>query len=230
MSKQGTRSDGAAKLLQTAQQALNRGDVIEMLRALEESRYLDGLTRRLQQKWARTLPSFEVDDCIAQATDLACAAASRGRKIRSLGAWLWKAADKIANDKWSLDYDRREELDDATVPGVLDPEEADREREERQALEESRHTEAIRIARELLPRIGEGQVRDVMELVIDAAEDRLPDLPSSDIAEALGISKNAARALVSRGMTRLRRLAEQEGVATPVDLPETDQEEEEHNA
>ena len=69
-----------------------------------------------------------------------------------------------------------------------------------------------------------------MELVIDAAEDRLPDLPSSDIAEALGISKKAARALVSRGMTRLRRLAEQEGVATPVDLPETDKEEEEHNA
>ncbi len=56
MSKEGTRSDRAAKLLHKAQQAINRGDVIEMLRALEESRYLDGLTRRLQQKWGRTLP------------------------------------------------------------------------------------------------------------------------------------------------------------------------------
>ena len=156
MRKQGTRLDGVAKHLQTAQQAINCGDVIEMLRALEESRYLDGLTRRLQKKWGQTLPWTEVDDCIAEATDSACAAASQGRKIRSLGAWLWKAADKIANDKWSLDYDRRVELDNATVPGVLDPEKTDREREERQALEESRRIEAIRIARELLP----GSVKD----------------------------------------------------------------------
>ncbi len=124
-------------------------------------------------------------------------------------------------------------FDDASVPGVPEPEEPDREREKRQELEESRRREGIRIARELLPQIGEGQLRDVMELVIGAAEDRLPDLPSSDIADALGISKNVARALVSRGMTRLRRLAEQRGVAPPADLPGVDMDEEEegeHNA
>lgn len=227
MSKQGTRFDGATSLLAQAQRAINRGDVVEMLGALHESRYLDGLTRRLQKKWGNSLPSFEIDDCIAQATDSACAAASQGRTIRSLGAWLWKAADKIADDKWRLDYRRRAEFDHATVSSVRGSEETDREREKRQALEELRHREGIRIARELLPQIGEGQVRDVMELVIDAAENRLPDLPSSEIAETLEISKSAARALVSRGTKRMRRLAEQEGLATPTELPETDTDEEE---
>ena len=227
MSEQGTQMNDAAKLLERAQQAVNRSNVVDMLQALAASRYLDGLTRRLQKKWGRSLPYTEVDDCIAQSVDAACAAVSQGRPIRSLGAWLWKSADKISDDRWRSDYGRRIEFDDDTAPAAPDTNETEREREKRQELEEMRRREAIRIARELLPRIGDGQVRDVMELVIDAAEDRLPDLPASSIADALGISNNAARALVSRGMKRLRRLAEQEGVEAPTDLPDTDAEEEE---
>lgn len=221
----------AAKLLERAEQAVNRADVVEMLQALAASRYLDGLARRLQRKWSGSLPWAEVDDCIAQAVDAACAAVSRGRPIRSLPAWLWKSADKIANDRWTFDYGRRVELDVDTSLASPDTNDTEREREERQELGEMRRREAVRIAREFLPRIGEGQVRDVMELVIDAAEEGLPDLPAPYIAEALGISNNAARTLVSRGMKRLRRLAEQEGVEAPTGLPEmdTDSEEEEND-
>ena len=214
--------NGGAKFLEKAQQAVNRGDVVEMLEALTASRYLDGLARRLQSKWSGSLPSSEVDECIAESVDAACAAVAGGRPIRSLGAWLWKSADKIADDKWRSDHDRRVEFDEGNVPGTLETEETDSERERRQGLEELRRKEGIRLARELLPRIGGGQILDVMELVIDAAEDRLPDLPASAIAEALGISQSAARTLVSRGMKRLRRLAEEEGVEAPTDLPETD--------
>ena len=222
MSEQETEMNDAAELLERAQQAVNRGDVVEMLRALTASGYLDGLTRRLQEQWGRSLPSTEVDDCIAQAVDAACAAVFTGRTIRSFGAWLWKLAQNFADDRWRSDYAHRTDSDDTTVLAVPDPGETDREREKREELEEARHGEAIRLARELLPRIGGGQILDVMEIVIDAAEDRLPDLPASSIAEALGISKNAARTLVSRGMKRLRRLAEQEGVEVPTSLPETD--------
>lgn len=213
--------DDAAALLERAQQAVNAGDVVEMLDTLTASRYLDGLTRRLQSKWGRSLPWSEVDDCVAQAVDAACAAVSGGRTIRSLGAWLWKSADKIADDRWNDDYSRREVFDDDSVPAASDRYETGREREDLRELEERQRREAIRIARELLPKIGEGQVLDVMELVIDAAEDGLPDLPASSIADALGITKNAARTLVSRGMRRLRRVAEQEGVATATDLSVT---------
>ncbi len=78
------------------------------------------------------------------------------------------------------------------------------------------------MARELLPRIGYGQVVDVMEILIDAVENELPDLPAADIAEQLDISAAAARTLVSRGLKRLRRLADQEGVAALVELSDTD--------
>ena len=203
----------AAELLARAEQAVNQGQVVAMLEALTASRYLDGLTRRLQKKWGRRLPSTEVDDCIAQAVDAACAAVSRGGAIRSLGAWLWKSADKIAYDRWRFDYAMRAEFDVETVPADIGTNEIEHEKGRRQELEEVRRREGIRKARELLPRVGDGQVRNVMELLIDAVEDRLPDLPSAAIAEALGISKNAARALLSRGMSRLRRLAEQ---AAPV--------------
>ena len=214
--------DDAAKLLERAQEAVNRDDVVEMLRALTASRYLDGLTRRLQKEWGDSLPWIVIDDCIAQAVDAACAAVSDGRAIRTLGAWLWKSAYNIADDKWKLDYAHRSKFDDTTVPDTPDAGETDHEREKREELEEARRREAVRRARELLPQIGEGQVLDVMELIIDAAEDGLPDLPAASIAEALGISNDAARTLVSRGLKRLRRLAEQEGVEPPKSLPETD--------
>lgn len=220
-SRQHAGLDDAARLMQRAQTAVNRGDPLDMLEALTTSGYLDGLRRRLQKQW-ETLPSTEVDECIAEAVDGACAAVFRGRRIGTLGAWLWKAARNIADDKWRSDYSRRQDFDTAALPTRPDPSETVREAAARRALEEARRKEAVRVARELLPRIGHGQVVAVMEVLIDAAENELPDLPPSAIAEHVGISENAARTLVSRGLKRLRRLAEQEGVGLPMDLPDTD--------
>lgn len=220
-SEQHAGIDDAGRLLQRAQAAVNGGEPLEMLEALTASGYLDGLKRRLQKRWD-ALPPPEVDECIAQAVDAACDAVFQGRRIGMLGAWLWKAARNIADDKWRTDYSRRQDFDTAAVPARPDPSETVREAAERRALEEARRKEAIRVARELLPRIGHGQVVTVMEVLIDAAENGLPDLPASAIAEHVGISENAARTLVSRGLKRLRRLAEQEGASLTIDLPETD--------
>ena len=78
MSEREKRIEDAAQPLGRAQQAVNRGDPIEMLDALAASGYLDGLTRRLQRDWGDSLPPIEVDDCIAQAVDAACAAVFKG--------------------------------------------------------------------------------------------------------------------------------------------------------
>ncbi len=219
-SQQDAGIDDAVRLLQRAQAAVNGGEPLEMLEALTASGYLDGLRRRLQKQWD-ALPSSEVDECIAQAVDAACAAVFRGRRIGMLGAWLWKAARNIADDKWRSDYSRRQDFDTAALP-ARPASETVRETAERRALEDARRKEAIRVARELLPRTGHGQVVAVMEVLIDAADNELPDLPTSAIAEHVGISENAARTLVSRGLKRLRRLAEQEGVGLPMDFPDTD--------
>ena len=215
MSGRRTRSDDASVLLEKAQTAINRGDVREMLDALAASGYLDGLKRRLQKKWGGSIPASAVDECVAQAVDAACEGSYRKREIRNLGAWLWKVATNIADEVWRSDYAQRVDFDEAMVHTSV-------EGEERRREEETRRKEAVRIARELLPRIGSGQVVDVMELVIAAAEDGLPDLPASSISEALGISEDASRALVSRGLRRFRRVAGQEGVEIPASLPETD--------
>lgn len=208
----------AAQLLERAQEAVNRSDPVRMLEALTASRYLDGLRRRLQVQWGSSLPPTEVDECVAQAVDAACAAAFKSRRISSLGSWLWKAADNTANDKWKHDYSHRREIDSAVLEAAGDSLEG----EERRSLAEAHRREAIRIARRLLPRIGQGQVILVMEVLIDAAENRLPDLPASAIAEQVGITDHAARTLVSRGLKRLRRLAEEEGIELLTDLPQTD--------
>ena len=193
-----------------------------MLDALTASGYLDGLKRRLQRQWDGSLPPSEVDDCIAEAVDSACDAVFNGRCIRDLRAWLWKTARNTADDKWRFDYSRRATSDDGTMLGSVEADETLPERARLREMAEVRRKEAIRIARDLLPRIGDGQVRDVMEIFIDAAGNGLPDLPASSIAEDLGISNNAVRTLISRGLRRLRREAEREGFEMPTELPETD--------
>ena len=169
-----------------------------------------------------SIPAWEVDECVAEAVDVACKGGFRSRKINHLGAWLWKAAKNTADDKWRSEYAHRVDFNDAANQSSAGGAYAEREREERRRDQEVTRKEAVRIARRLLPRIGAGQVVDVMELIIAAAEDGLPDLPASSISEALGISESAARSLVSRGLRRLRRVAEQEKVEMLSDLPEID--------
>lgn len=218
MPEQQPTADQAAVLLQKAQAALNRGDVVDMLTALAASGFLDGLTRRLQTEWGSSLPPAVIDECIAQAVDAAWGAARKGQKVANIGGWLWKVARNLANNKWRDDYALRGDLDDAAL--AVDPDLDEPESHLRGQIEDAQRREAIRIARELLPRLGEGLVVDVMEVVVDAVEAELPDLPASAIGEAVGISAHTARTLVSRGFTRLRRLAEQEGYEIPTELPE----------
>ncbi|WP_420346546.1 RNA polymerase sigma factor [Pelagibius sp.] len=189
-----------------------------MIEALAASGFLDGLVRRLDAKWGQ-LPRMDIEDTVAKAVDGAYDALTQGRAIRSLGAWLWKAADNQANDRWRDDHSLRA-AGDGDIDGIPgETPSTDAERLDREELAEHRRAEAIRLARRLLPRIGQGQVVSVMELVIDAVEHGVPDLSPADIGDALGISSDAARTLLGRGFSRLRREARREGITFPDDLP-----------
>jgi len=154
-----------------------------MVEALHASGYLDGLVRRLQKQWSH-LPRADVDDCVAEAVNSAFEAVSGGRRISQLGAWLWKAVDNLASDRWRIEHQGRRSADDL-------PEDAndldldDEERARRDALADHRRSEAIRLARGLLPRVGHGQVIAVMEIVIETVEAGLPDLSAETVAETL---------------------------------------------
>ncbi|MBU1211046.1 MAG: hypothetical protein KJ587_07220 [Alphaproteobacteria bacterium] len=217
-----TNTPDARALLQKAGEAAAKRDPAGMLEALFESRFTDGLSRRLQKQWGNRIPRTELDDCVALAIDAAYDAATRGKGARDLGAWLWKVANNTASDRWTNEYRNRDAYFGGFPEVPAHPHEDATERKASDELAEYRRREALRLAREMLPRIGTGQVVNVMEIVIDAAEQGVPDLPASTVAEALGITEAAARTLVSRGLSRLRREAERAGVQFPEEISETD--------
>jgi DNA-directed RNA polymerase specialized sigma24 family protein len=201
-------------LFQAAKAAASEGRPDDMLQALSASMFLDGLVRMHQKRWGQRLPASEIEDCIAHSVDAAYDAIRAGKPVHNLGAWLWKVANKAAQDRWTKDYRRRlgsaEDVAEA-------PDEAlgDDERIEADALADHRRSEAVRFARQLLPRLGQGQITHVMAILIDAVEQGLPDLSADLVGDALGITADSARKLLSRGLERLQREAAKEGVEFP---------------
>lgn len=196
-------------LLVLAQEAARAKDAARMVAALQASGYLDGLVRRLQGQWPR-LPRDEVDACVAEAVDAAYDAVGRGRRVTQLGGWLWKVAYARAVDAWDRVRAHHAAPDDLADPRAPPLTVAERQASDDEAA--ARRAEAIRLARRLLPKVGHGQVLAVTELLIEAVEAGEPDLPVEVIADTLGITAAAARALTSRGLERLRRAARDEGI------------------
>ena len=199
-------------LLKAARKAAENKQPDGMIEALTISGFLDGLVGQLSYKWD-ALPRFEIEECVAQAVDSAYAAISNGRRVANLGGWLWKVAYNKASDCWHQDYAQRTSSDFKRLPDA--DRLSDTERARLEELQDRKRREAIRLARELLPRIGHGQIIDVMEIVIDAVEKGIPDIPPTEIGAALGISPDAARTLLSRGYSRLEREARREGIEFP---------------
>jgi DNA-directed RNA polymerase specialized sigma24 family protein len=219
-----TTPQQAQQLLQAAQQAAMAGNAPAMLGALSASGYLDGLVRRLRFKWPG-LPIFEVEDSVVRAVDSAYAFAVQGGRIRELGAWLWKTADNIAFHRHQ-EYETRGSTEEAEKAASELPETV----AERAAAEGllDRRAEAIRLIRQLIPQIGTGQIVDVLQMAFDAAIDDEVDLPPSEIGDALGISAEAVRSLLSRGFKRLKKAAEKNGISFPDEFSDpTDEELEE---
>jgi len=202
-------------LLDRAREAAEARHLDRMLEALTASGFLDGLTTRLRRHWSGRVPEAEIDTCVAVAVDAAYEAVVQGKTIRNLGAWIWKAAANKICDRWDCDYQRRAPLDTDLLPAPSEDQDSHSAQ-----LAEYRRAEAIRLARSLLPRIGQGQVVDVMAVLIDAVEHGVEDLPAGAIGETLGLSSGSVRQLLSRGLERLKRAAREAGIALPEEIPD----------
>ena len=124
----------ARGLLLKAGEAAARRDPAGMLEALFESRFLDGLCRRLRKQWGHHIPPAEIDDCVAVAVDAAYEAAARGKSAKELGAWLWKVASNTANDRWRNEYRNRAASSDEFPEVPAHRAESEAERKEADAL------------------------------------------------------------------------------------------------
>jgi DNA-directed RNA polymerase specialized sigma24 family protein len=208
-------TDHSHALLEEAQKAAVNGDAQGMIEALAGSGFLDGLVGRLTAQWRCQFGEAEIRDIVAHSVDKAFDAISQGKPVRHLGGWLWKIATNEMNDCWQNDHRSRVDVADIDRRYASATPVTENERAEIDRHRDLCRNEAIRLARRLLPQIGEGQVREVITLVIDAAEQGVPHLPASQIAESLGIGADAARTLLSRGFRRLRRAAQKEGIEWP---------------
>jgi DNA-directed RNA polymerase specialized sigma24 family protein len=200
--------------LERAKQAAMSGDIATFMEALFSSRLPDALTWRLRKQ----LPDDDVDAIVAEGIGSTYEALqTRGAKI-DLAAWLSKTCYNKARARYAtrknvvtedpLDVERRSKLDRAQLAPPITRAEQE-EAEERSA---NRRIDAIKLARTLLPRIGEDNIQKVMSVVLDAIEQDLMDLPPEEISEMVGLTPGTVRRLISRGFERLEREAKQDGL------------------
>ena len=203
----GGQLDGA---LQKARDAAKAGNPMGMVEALYLSHTLDGILRRLQAKWPHIVPD-ELDFAVADAVDVLYQAIGRGEKMFDIVSYLWKVADRNASDYHQL---RQREMTRAPADMELIPDEHQEPTDEvtQEIMREERRRQAIALARNLLPRLGQQNAQSVMGYIIDAAEADRQHVPNAEIAEALGLNSDTVRACLSRGFRRLKRIAREEGI------------------
>jgi RNA polymerase sigma factor (sigma-70 family) len=204
-----TPTDEQQRLLLRAKEAASAKDLKAMVEALYASGVLDGLVRRLGEKWSSALDAEDVDFAIAQATDVLYLAVTQGTRFTDLVAFLWKVADRRLCDR--VRQRRRERpRDPADMERVVA---ADDSTEDDGADRERKRAQALAVARSVLPRLGQEHVQSVMAYVFDAVEAGREDVPNAEIAEALGLSNQTVRTSLSRGFKRLSRIALENGLA-----------------
>lgn len=217
---EGEESDGlVADALGAAAKAAEQGDAWGAVEALWKSPVLDGVVRRLRQRWP-WLPEDDVNRATGEAFEALHGTILAGDKVRDPVHWLSRVARNRA----------AQIMRDSARQVPHDPARVARERcgGEPEAIlaADERRARAVAHARRLLPRLGQANVQAVMEVVIDAAEKQVPSLSVVDIALALGQSQQTVKVWYWRGFERLRRLAAEEGLAAEdFRLEEADDEE-----
>ena len=188
--------------LQRAVKAATKRDAAAYFKELAASAVLDGVTNALRRRWPKA-----GDDIIYHAT---AAAADNlyehvvdGGPVRSPGGFLWGAA-KNEMLEW---YHRAQR----EVPLPELPEEQVESDETTRPDEGRLRAEALRLARQYLPKLGEINTQRIMAFIFDGIESGSVDLSNATVAEALELSAQTVRRCKSRGFQRLRREAEKTG-------------------
>lgn len=203
--------------IQKAKQAARAGDPAGMVAALYESGSLDGL-----QRWLARNPSVfsheDARDVISEAVEHLYAQVADGMGVHHPVAFLRKVCrNKRANlirTRVKEEAAAREwqgaDVGHETLPTTFDDEDAS---ETGTWVDDEPPTaEAIALARRLLPRLGQQNVQAVMGLLLEALAIGRGSISSAEIGDALDIPAATVRKLKERGIQRLQREAQLEGL------------------
>jgi len=197
--------------LEEATRLAAAGDADRAIRAVLDSGYPNRLVkgRVLADRYTRV--SVEVRaEAVAEGVASLHSAIGRGTPVTRPGGYVLKVADRICADEQrrqeqqtSTDGLDDRDLLDARAPWA-DSEDA--------VVRARRRDAALRLARSMLPRLGQQRAQEVMGYLFDEIEAGTVDVPSQRIADALGMPDDVVRQSLSRGFKRLTRLAAEEGL------------------
>lgn len=198
--------------LQEAAAAAKNGKPVEMIEALFKSYLLDGLTLRFLRNWS-SFTHQDAEDVVAEAVGVLYQTVANGKPVGGITSFLKKVAHRKAFDLHAKKSRTKtlppgsSELDTIDLnPANLDEPPPDAEEPEF----EDKLRLGIAKARELLPRLGQDTIRQVMSYIFDAVEAGQQNISNEEIEEALGLSSTTVRQAKSRGFRRLKRLAQDE--------------------
>ena len=197
--------------LKRAAACAKAGDPVGMVTVLAEDHAMDGFHRQFSRRYNR-LPGTVIEEAIAKATDKAYAQIQAGKKITSLAAWLWKVIENELNDAWTREYKYNATYDESRHAEAVRSHSAGGPEEQEEIDRGLLRTEAIRVAREIIPTLGQTNLVKVMTVVIDAVEAGVEDLSHGAIGKALDLNPATVRVLVYRGFDRLTRAARTRGL------------------
>ena len=211
-------ADGCAgeedKALQDAERAATAGDARAMAVALHNSYALDGLKRRLHQYFPYLKPD-QVDGVISESVDSLYQAITRGEHISNLMGYIWKVCARIGSKvNYMNSIVRATDADLLVAHSDVNTARQYAQEHDDDDPDEQRRTRALALAlaRSLLPEIGHVNAQAVMTYLIDAVEAGREDVPSTEIADALGLTSENVRQLRYRGFVRLERAARVRGI------------------
>jgi DNA-directed RNA polymerase specialized sigma24 family protein len=203
-----------SQALERAKDFGKSGDFSSFAEAIVGSGILDGLKRRVGQRWPRLHPD-DVDLAVGHAFDQLYADLKAGKTIISVISWLFKVAMSYAAAQWACrqrdtgyDYDFLEQHQDDRH-GSDDQQPHDRQTNWDY---EDRRRHAIEAARKLLKEIGHLNAQRVMSLILDAIEAEREDISDREISNSLGdVSQGHVKKLRQRAFERLARVAREKG-------------------
>jgi DNA-directed RNA polymerase specialized sigma24 family protein len=202
-----SRKSEREQVLEKVRNAGQKKDAGEFLMALTESKLPNAYFVAFKNRFS-TMAEDDVRDEIGAASDELYVSISSGRKVFSISSYFWKIIENRLKRRMDLEKRmiRGEPVERVELKGGISSD------EDEAKLGDLRE-KAISLLRDLIPRLGQQHVQEVMRYVLGSMENGAQDVSSTEIGEALGLEPATVRKCVQRGFQRIAKIVKEENLA-----------------